>query len=315
MDNMTNKPPYNKKKDDDQFLRRMFDFLYSVNLDDVRRAVNRIDRRTRWAIIILIASVILIWAFLKLTQKGIEAIEVANQPSLEERVMPPYDLESRPVPLMDIEALKVVIADATATAALIPTATPTMTPTPTLTPTPMLEGTAEVTAEVIIEIPTATITPTSIPDNLTEEEAKYTILPLTVGNYHLQRKTQPPSLLETCLLSTASEDIESDCNITTTAEYAGLNTYRDNKGHLVEVTIAQFATQEDAAQSLLDLFRYSRSIGRIGNYAMLSSRTVGYYYSSTRERFSFSWSNGAWVYSVSSSRFDSMEDMVKKFPY
>jgi hypothetical protein len=89
--------------------------------------------------------------------------------------------------------------------------------------------------------------------------------------------------------------------VTTYALYAEAANYTAANGMTVTVVAAQFTNTDEAGAAFEQLFAYSRLIGRIGNYAMIDSRAVDYYYSSTRNMFSFTWTNGAWIYTVSTN--------------
>ena len=56
-------------------------------------------------------------------------------------------------------------------------------------------------------------------------------------------------------------------------------------------------------------------IERFGNYVLLTDRTVDYFYSSSRDRFTFSWSNGSWVYTASSADLGVLDSLLIAFPY
>lgn len=255
-------------KTNDEFLRRTFDFIYSIDLRELRRAFNRIDSRTRWLLITIAASAVLLLVVLQFTKAAIQAVEWANRPSLQDRLAAPYDLEARPVPQLP---------EASAT-----------------------EAPAETSVEAAAEA--------------AEAAPVYLALPAALQGFTLQAEAASPSLLEQCLLSASGQD-KAPCTLSRAAHFIEAGSYIAANGQSVGVILAQFASEKDAAQALLELYRYSRSIGRIGNYALLETRPVDYYYSSTRQQFAFSWSNGPWVYTASSASFETLEQFMSAFQY
>lgn len=236
-------------KSNDEFLRRTFDFIYSIDLQDIRQSFNRIDRRTRWLIVSIAASALLLWVVLQFTQVAIQSIEWANRPSLQDRLAAPYNLDARTIP------------------------------------------------QIVIS-----------------EENPSQVLPATLQDFTLQDMTATPSLLEQCLISANGQD-KSDCTMTRAAQFSAMGAYLSTNGQTVDVIVTQFADDSHAAQALLEMYRYSRTIGRVGNYALVNSRAVDYFYSSTREQFAFSWSNGPWVYTANSTSFATLEQFMEAFAY
>jgi hypothetical protein len=240
-----------KQANNDQFLRRAFDFAETVTANDVRRtwrhAWHSLDRHTKWLIVSILASLILMWVVINLAQALIAAIQWTNRPTWNDRLTAPYNLESRIWPAFDLSN------------------------------------------------PTA-------------------VLPAAADKYALQAAAAQPGLLAQCLLS-ADGKTPAICTIDQTADYVETGLYQNTDGHTVTVSTAHFETAEVAKDAALNLFMYSRSIGRIGNYVLVPSRSVDYYYSSTRDQFSFTWSSGPWVYTASSTSLDYLEQVIMAFPY
>lgn len=93
---------------DDQFLRRAFDSVYqasdtvgSITLEDVKRAYRRVSPRTRWTVITIMATLALIWIALRLFIGGAALVKEMNQPTLEQRLQPPYPVVLHPAPITD----------------------------------------------------------------------------------------------------------------------------------------------------------------------------------------------------------------------
>jgi hypothetical protein len=115
-------------------------------------------------------------------------------------------------------------------------------------------------------------------------------------------------------LLSASGATTSDCSNLTFARYAEAGIYTSGSD-TVTVVAAQYANNEQAAQGFTHLYDTSRLVGIIGNYAMVESRAVDYFYSSTRNNFYFTWTNGTWVYTVNSTSLMVLDTFMGEFPY
>jgi len=83
----------------------------------------------------------------------------------------------------------------------------------------------------------------------------------------------------------------------------------------VRIMAVNYLTEGDAYDAIYTLFDHSRRIGRIGNYVLVDTQPVNYYYAYSRGRAAFVWSHGTWVFWVSADTLASVEDVVKGFPY
>lgn len=232
-----------KSNTDDQFLRHAFDTAYTITWDDIKRLGKRFDRRTIWLLVSLVASLVLLLVMFRLTQVGVSAVQWVNRPSIEQRLLAPYEKEERLIPLVNT--------------------------------------------------------------------SRQTVLPATLKGF-TREYNAVPSLLETCLLG--ARDQSNNC-LSVQARHVESGLYQNSEGQQVGVAIAQFKSKQDAAQALKEMYRYSRGIGRVGNYALATDRGIDYYYSSTRQNFSFSWSNGNWVFSINAAAFTALEEFVWVFPH
>lgn len=140
------------------------------------------------------------------------------------------------------------------------------------------------------------------------------LLPSALGDYRLQLLTEADTLLGQCLQSTLNAP-SAHCAITVPALYVEVGRYQHPDGATIAIVAAQYATEEAAEQATYEAYQYSRTVGRIGNFAFLDSAPVNYFYSSTRESFSFTWTRGTWVYSIANADLASLEAFIALFPY
>jgi hypothetical protein len=77
---------------EEQFLRRMFDTLYALELEDFTGPLKQLSRRQRWLLLTAVASLALVWIGAQIAS-GIGAmVAERNAPTLAERQAAPYDL-------------------------------------------------------------------------------------------------------------------------------------------------------------------------------------------------------------------------------
>lgn len=118
------------------------------------------------------------------------------------------------------------------------------------------------------------------------------------------------SLVGRCLQSAS----ETGCTLTYAPLYVETAQYTNTSGS-VSLIAAQYAAGIEASEVNYDLYRFARSSGRIGNFAFLPDLPVNYFYSSTREGYTFTWSHGQWIYSVSSANLETLSQFVSTFAY
>jgi hypothetical protein len=116
-----------------------------------------------------------------------------------------------------------------------------------------------------------------------------------------------------CVLSTAGATT-SECGALTFARYAEAMTYVSGSD-TVTVAVAQYANIEQTGEIFNHIFQYSRTIGGIGNYAILDRRSVDYFYNSAYRSYHFTWTNGTWIYTVSSTSLGAIDGFMANFPY
>lgn len=141
-----------------------------------------------------------------------------------------------------------------------------------------------------------------------------TLLPPTIADYTLKPLAEADTLLGQCLQS-AAITTETHCAITTPALYTEVGQYQRADGSAITIVATQYVSGEEAERAIYEAYQYGRAIGRIGNFAFLDSAPVDYFYSSTRESFAFTWSQGTWVYTIANDDLERLEDFIAIFPY
>lgn len=116
-----------------------------------------------------------------------------------------------------------------------------------------------------------------------------------------------------CLLSAGADSANSEACLTSLAYYTERADYGSG-GTVVHATAGLFNSDALAARTIKELYQYARQIGRTGDYTFGIVES-DYFYSSGNDLFSFAWSNGPWLYVVSSQSFQAMEQAVRAFPY
>jgi hypothetical protein len=116
-----------------------------------------------------------------------------------------------------------------------------------------------------------------------------------------------------CLMSAAGS-VGSNCSLQIFAPYAESGIYVSGSD-TVTMVAATFASVEDAQAALDQLFTFARIIGVTGNYAIVENRSVDYFYSSSRDNFYFTWTNGTWVYTVNSASINTLDAFMTNFAY
>ncbi len=147
------------------------------------------------------------------------------------------------------------------------------------------------------------------------------LLPASLGSYARTSRPitqlQPSSPTNQCLLGLGYSREETNPPLchrsygmvsTAAAKYQGGNRF-------VDVAIGQSLSEEQAAQTMLELFYHARRYGQVGNFAVESVGEVDYFYSSVRGWVSFTWARGPWIFSISSNRVSTVEDVLSEFPY
>lgn len=262
-------------------LQPVYDFLGTIQPSHLRTAWHRIDRRTRWLMVFMIAGIILLWSVMRISFMVASHIEATSGPFLWDALRAPYDLEVRLIPTVDLNADP-------ATITLLPTAVGDYA----LQAEPVEEVTGEETVEQAV--PEAAVDETTAAaDNAAAPAVIYPV--------------------SDCLYAGGAPIDKAAC-VSAVAQYIESGDYQAAQGMPIHLTMAQFASDYEATQVARDLHRFAFSIGSVGNFA-LGVGQADFFYGSTSDLYTFAWSHGTWVLTASSSRFDDLEAFVQAFPY
>ncbi len=305
------------------------------------------------AILITVLARIAVDAYLWETRTPLEERLIAPF-NIEGRSVPIVNVDAlsgRPIPTVDGMAIEIerqaavdaVIAEQLAEfEAGLPTAEPTIettaTPVPTVTPE-QVEG--EVTDEVALNEatpdeasnnePELTAEPTTlafIPD-IDEAGIRFAIQPATDMGYFVVMPeltgyaltymydnvaTHPAT---DCLISKYSVgDDEADrCGLTYDVNFIEVADYNDIDGSSIRLITAEMGSPQQARDTLGEIQRYARQIGSMGNFAVGSTRPVGYFFANADGWNLFSWSNGNWVYLFASNSRDVIDSIMPFMPF
>lgn len=279
-----------QKYHDDQFLRKAFDTVYKFDTDTVKKQINvevnhikKMDKRILGMSMTVIAIAVLIIVVLNVLQVAINHAAWQNRPTFQERFSAPYGLEAKFPPLLD----NAVAVDA--------------------------EVDKFVTFQSAnIEIYTGSDAPQAA-DMLSQIVKMQSILPQQIDTFTLQHSRVQKQLLPQCLFSTGVKE-RTVCDVTHKAEFLESGNFVDENGNQIHIVMTKFADATQATTILDETFSFARSIGHIGNFALLDLLVVDYFYSTTRHTASFTWSNENWVFNVSSNDFATIDAFMEVFP-
>lgn len=91
--------------------------------------------------------------------------------------------------------------------------------------------------------------------------------------------------------------------------------YQVGNNDQVSIAIVEYANTAIATEVLYDLHQYSRTIGRTGNYNLIPGQQVPYFYSSTRNNFSFTWRMQSMIFSVTGTNWHVIGDYINLFAF
>jgi hypothetical protein len=115
-----------------------------------------------------------------------------------------------------------------------------------------------------------------------------------------------------CLLNAAQPETETPCTGVAPL-YLTFGTYGSG-GTLLDAAAARFDSAANAREAMKSLRQFSGANEAVGNYAV-GVGEVDFFYSSTGERYTFTWAHDTWVYTVSGAAFHELEKLVRAFPY
>lgn len=315
-------------QDDDQTLRGIFDWLYGLDMTHTRqniaKAYRRLDRRTKILAVMTFVFLIAVWGLISVMNASIEQARIASMPNTYELLMSPYDLETRLTPLDNVTVRTWTLTYEVAVEVPVEVPVDTTTADTTQADAATMNTTAaETTGEVAETDPSASdvvaepvvVEPQTMIVMETRSVDVETIVLLPEFGPFTIRPSGALSLLGQCL-TTAYQPVDGAvCSLGQRAQFMEVGYFVDDEGIEASIVATQFANADEAGSAIQGLFNYSRSIGRVGSYVLMEARSVDYYYSTTRNTFSFTWTNGPWLYTVSSTRFTTLEAFMQTFPY
>jgi hypothetical protein len=89
--------------------------------------------------------------------------------------------------------------------------------------------------------------------------------------------------------------------------------YATSNYKTADLVVARFASQIQAEGTMFDLLHHAREFGQVGNFSIGATGSVNYFYSSVRGWFSFTWSRGPWIFSVSGPNLQYVEDLITHY--
>ena len=125
-----------------------------------------------------------------------------------------------------------------------------------------------------------------------------------------------------CLMAALPRPVATDanarplpCGITQRATFVEQGTYVKNDGTVFNVAVAEFPRPVDAAWAIKQLFYRARAIGLNGNFALDNIIEYNYFFSQIDGVYTLAWTHEGWVYSISGASVDTLDTLVKVFPY
>jgi hypothetical protein len=147
------------------------------------------------------------------------------------------------------------------------------------------------------------------------------LLSATLGQYQLTNRPittdSPSSPTNQCLLGLGyARDVINPPYCKRTYGPTSVAAAKYQYGYqTADLAIARFPDEPQASRTMEELLAHARAYGRVGNFVVGGVGEVDFFYSSVRGWVSLTWSHGPWVYSISATKFDNLEDLVGAFPY
>lgn len=304
-----------RDKRDDQFLRKAFDAAYEINSENILSVYTSIPKRTKWMIVSSIAALVLVVILFQLSRVAVDAVQWANRTTLSERLSAPYNLEQRSIPVLDTTPYQWRTIPTVDSAALEAQRRAAIEAAHAALPAvePVTEGAADTTAAA--EAPT--IDEAAIRASIQPEvDASYfVVMPQLFGfnrTYIYDNVTVHPVM--GCLVR-PEPTTELPCGLTQQSTFVEAADYTDLNNQVIRVAAVQYATTNQAQNTLLQLFRFSRDQGSMGNYAITLTQPIGYFFASAHGWRTLTWSHENWVFSVSAQSIAQVEAVVQSLPY
>lgn len=146
------------------------------------------------------------------------------------------------------------------------------------------------------------------------------LFPLWIEGYTYMGENVVTPLVQ-CLYNTLEPDIPGEddratgCDVAAIAIRTDRALYVSEVGDSIVVASAQYLTPEDTRETLMEYYRYARSVGGIGDYVLGRTQPVAYFYARVRDLNYLTWSYGNWIFTVGASDTDTAEAFVKQFPH
>lgn len=146
------------------------------------------------------------------------------------------------------------------------------------------------------------------------------LIPATIGKY--QRNSQPitrgypSSPTNQCLLGLGYEANTIDapnCNRSYGSTGVAYGRYVTGDWKNADLVIARFSNTTQAEGTMFDLLHHARKFGQVGNFSIGVGGEVSYFYSAVQLWYSFTWSHGPWIFSVSGPSLKYVEEIIEKY--
>ncbi|RMF81099.1 MAG: hypothetical protein D6737_06005 [Chloroflexi bacterium] len=300
----------------------IFEYLDKANPARAIKYWKEARRSTRWSLAAMVASFVLAGIVVILTRQGVAEIHEASLPKLSEALIAPYERESRPFPLFipgdNIELLlpptvgnftrfvEQPVDEATSENTDAESIEIAANNTNTTTDVKGIDGEAAALTDALDgAVDSETTIAVEAPAETVPEEPPLPIIANQAANCLLG--INPP-------LEEGDETGETVCGFTSASQMVATANYHHD-GRPVQLTVARFEDEVIAEQTVLNLFRYNRRVGEVGNYAILDVRPVDWYFSLENGQFGFVWSNGTYIYAVHATNFRDLEDFVEELQF
>jgi|GEM_PF-6861156 len=258
---------------------RVFDALRPSRL---MHSSNRVERRKRWTIVIIIASLVFLWSLWTLSTTLMRQVRANNGAFLMDALQAPFNLTDRMSPAVSAAYMTILPLQ---TDILLLNVASVETFTPGVTPV----------VEPVAVDPVA-------------DPAVATLPASTLQN----------DLLGECLWSAGLYDPaaqEQLACLKLPAAYLTQGLYEDANGAAIHVVAAQFKPELATTMQVMNALKaVADAVGRTGNY-VIGVGAVDYFYSSTPDLYSFTWAHNGWVYSIASPEMSQLEKAVQGFAY
>lgn len=343
-----NRPHSQPQEQEQQFLRRAFDAVYRFDWRVIITGYRRMSRRSKWIILASFASLVLVVVLIQILGAVLALVEERNRPPLMDRLADPYGLDARLAPNV-VEGRNVLprlvgyVAFDIEPVALMPVLECMVDPyaegcfRPDADPLPVvqhieavgfveqikLDRLQEEAAAAVIEArlaAEAAATAAAIEQAEAAAATQAAVTEMAATHTDANTESAATEVVTTEAIATetrdapdesaageSSDDLAADPQPTEIELTPGLADVR--------IMAINYLTERDAYDAINTMFGHSRRIGRIGNYVLVDTLPVNYYYSYSRGQAAFVWAHGTWVFWVSADTLARVEDVVKGFPY